>query len=86
MGVAKRKRDRRLEVFEDTHAMWTEKRLTQARAAELPGVCERTFRHWVDRRREDEAEGGGVETLRDLGIDLIPAYSPEARVKVRRHT
>ena len=65
MGVAKRKQDRRLEVFGDTYAMWTEKRLTQAQAAEVLGVCERTFRRWVDRYREDEAEGGGVEALRD---------------------
>ena len=35
MGVAQRKQDRRLEVFEDTYAMWTERRLTQAQAAEV---------------------------------------------------
>ena len=65
MGVAKRKQERRLEVFEDTYTMWTESRLTQAQAAELPGVCERTFRRWVERYREGEAEGGGLEALRD---------------------
>ena len=65
MGLAKRREDRRLMLFEDTYSMWTERRLTQAQAAELPGISERTFRRWVDRYREDEAEGGGVEALRD---------------------
>ena len=52
-------------LFEDTYSMWTERRLTQAQAAELLGVCERTFRRWVGRYREEQAEGGGVEALRD---------------------
>ena len=33
MGVAKRKLDRRFEACEDSHAMWTERGPTQARAA-----------------------------------------------------
>ena len=65
MGLAKRREDRRLMLFEDTYSTWTERRLTQARAAKLPGVCERTFRRWVERCREERAEGGGVEALRD---------------------
>ena len=65
MGLAKQREDRRLMLFEDTYSMWTERRLTQAQAAEMLGVCERTFRRWVDRYREEEAEGGGVEALRD---------------------
>ena len=65
MGVARQQENRRLEVFEDTYTMWTERRLTQAQAAEVLGVCERTFRRWVERYREAEAEGGGVEALRD---------------------
>ena len=48
--------------------MWTERRLTQAQAAEMLGVCDRTFRRWVERYREEEAEGGGVEALRDRRI------------------
>ena len=63
MGLAKRKEDRRLMLFEDTYSMWTERRLTQAQAAELLGVCERTFRRWVERYRADESDG--VEALRD---------------------
>lgn len=63
MGLAKRREDRRLMLFEDTYSMWTERRLTQAQAAELLGVCERTFRRWVERYRADESDG--VEALRD---------------------
>ncbi len=43
MIVAQRQQDRRLEVFEDTYTMWSERLLTQAQAAEMLGVCERTF-------------------------------------------
>ena len=63
MGLAKRREDRRLMLFEDTYSMWAERRLTQAQAAELLGVCERTFRRWVERYRGDESDG--VEALRD---------------------
>ena len=63
MGLAKRREERRLMLFEDTYSMWTERRLTQAQAAELLGVCERTFRRWVERYRGDESDG--VEVLRD---------------------
>ena len=41
MGVAKRKEDRRLMMFEDAHSMWTEGRLPQEQAAELLGVSAR---------------------------------------------
>ncbi len=75
MGVAKQKQDRRLEVFEDAYTMWTERRLTQAQAqaqaAELLGVCERTFRRWVVRHRED-ADGDVVEALRDRRLSRAP--------------
>ena len=44
MGVARRKQKRRLEVFEETYAMWPERCLTQAQVAKMLEVCERTFR------------------------------------------
>ena len=65
MGVAQQKQDRRLEVFEDLYTMWTERCLTQAQAAAALGVCDRTFRRWAERHREESAEEGGVEALRD---------------------
>ena len=63
MGVAKRKEDRRLMMFEDAHSMWTEGRLTQEQAAELLGVSARTFRRRTDRYGED-----GIEGLRDRRV------------------
>ena len=34
--------------FEEAYSSWTERRLTQEEAARLLGVCERTFRRYVD--------------------------------------
>ena len=47
-------------MFEDVHSMWTERRLTQEEAAQLLGVCPRTFRRWSARYEAD-----GIEGLRD---------------------
>ena len=47
-------------LFEDVHSVWTERRLTQEEAAQLLGVCPRTFRRWSARYEED-----GIEGLRD---------------------
>ena len=63
MGVAKRREDRRLMMFGDAHSMWTGGRLTQERAAELPGVSARTFRRWTECYGED-----GIEGLRDRRV------------------
>ena len=35
MGIVQVNQDRRMAVFEDTYALWTERRLTQAEAAQL---------------------------------------------------
>lgn len=46
--------------FEDIYGRWQERRLSQAEAAEILGMSERTFRRW--RERYDEA---GLDGLRD---------------------
>ena len=46
--------------FEAAYKGWTEKRLSQREAAEILGVCDRTFRRYVHR-----FEGDGVEGLID---------------------
>lgn len=46
--------------FEDILSIWTERRLTQEEAARLLGVCERTFRRYIDRYNE-----GGLDALMD---------------------
>lgn len=50
-------------VFREAYLMWSQGRLTQVQAAEMLGVCERTFRRWVDRYGED-----GIEGLKDRRI------------------
>jgi len=35
--------------FEEAYGGWTEDRLSQGEAARLLGVCERTFRRYIDR-------------------------------------
>ncbi len=39
----------RMARFEEAYCGWTERRLTQEEAARLLGVCDRTFRRWIDR-------------------------------------
>ncbi len=43
--------------FEEALDAWTEKRLTQEEAAQLLGVCARTFRRYVDRYEEAGLDG-----------------------------
>jgi transposase len=43
--------------FEEAYGGWQERRLTQEEAARLLGVCERTFRRYVDRYEEAGLEG-----------------------------
>ena len=43
--------------WEEAHEGWRCKRLTQEEAAHLLGVCERTFRRYVDRYEEEGLDG-----------------------------
>ena len=43
--------------FEEAYGGWQERRLTQEEAARLLGVCERTFRRYVDRYEEEGMDG-----------------------------
>ena len=43
--------------FEEAYGGWTESRLTQEEAARLLGVCDRTFRRYIDRYEEEGLEG-----------------------------
>ena len=47
-------------LFEEVYSVWTERRLTQEEAAQLLGVCPRTFRRWAGRYEEF-----GIDGLRD---------------------
>ena len=39
--------------FEEVYGGWQEGRLTQEEAAQLLGVCERSFRRYIDRYEEE---------------------------------
>lgn len=43
--------------FSEIYDRWTTKRLTQEEAAQLLGVCDRTFRRWLSRYEAEGAEG-----------------------------
>ena len=43
--------------FEEAYNGWKERRLTQEEAARLLGVCERTFRRYIDRYEEEGLDG-----------------------------
>jgi transposase len=43
--------------FEEAYGSWQAGRLTQEEAARLLGVCERTFRRYIDRYEEDGLQG-----------------------------
>jgi len=46
--------------FEEAYNVWTEKRLSQEEAARILGVCDRTFRRYIDRY-----EDNGLDRLLD---------------------
>jgi transposase len=50
--------------FEDIYGRWQQRRLSQAEAAEILGMSERTFRRWRD---QYEGEGGAGLLDRRLG-------------------
>jgi transposase len=52
--------------FEEAYSGWIEKRLNQTEAARLLGVCERTFRRYVNRYEEN-----GLEGLADRRLEQI---------------
>ena len=54
--------------FKEAYGGWRERRLTQEEAARLLGVCERTFRRYVD-RYEDE----GLDGLVDKRLSQVSA-------------
>jgi transposase len=64
--------------FEDVYGRWQQRRLSQAEAAEILGMSERTFRRWRDRY---EGEGGtglldrrlGKASARQTPVDQVHA-------------
>ncbi|TFH48342.1 MAG: hypothetical protein E4G89_06445 [Methanothrix sp.] len=47
----------RIMRFEEAYGVWTEGRLNQEEAVRMLGVCDRTFRRYIDRYEESGREG-----------------------------
>jgi transposase len=43
--------------FEEAYNAWSSRKITQEEAARLLGVCERTFRRYINRYEEEGLEG-----------------------------
>ncbi len=67
--------------FAEAYGGWQERRLTQEEAARLLGVCERTFRRYVD-RYEDE----GLDGLVDKRLGQVSARRAPVDEVVRTET
>ncbi len=52
--------------FEEAYSIWQSKRLTQEQAAQILGVCERTFRRYIDR-----CEDAGLDGLLDRRLQEV---------------
>jgi hypothetical protein len=62
--------------FSDVLGRTERRELSQMEAAELLGVCERTFRRWRDRHREEGASG-----LLDIRLQLSLRRVPVAEIE-----
>ena len=58
--------------FEEAYTGWQEKRLTQEDAAELLGMCERSFRRYIDRYEEAGMEGLIDKRIGEVSHRLAP--------------
>lgn len=58
--------------FEGAYEGWTEIRLTQEEAAQLLGVCARTFRRYIDRYGEEGLDGLIDQRLSQVSHRRVP--------------
>jgi transposase len=58
--------------FEDICGRWQERRLSQAEAAEILGMSERTFRRWRDRYDEEGVAGLADRRLGKASARQVP--------------
>jgi hypothetical protein len=57
--------------FEEAYSGWSSKRLRQEEAAQLLGICERTFRRYID-RFEDEGLQGLIDNAWTRSRTCVP--------------
>ena len=58
--------------FEEVYERWEKRRLTQAEAADVLGVCDRTFRRYIDRYEQGGLEGLDDKRLSQASYRLAP--------------
>ena len=68
--------------FEEACGGWQEHRLGQEEAARLPGVCERTFRRYVDRYEDEGLDGLADKRLGQHQTGRLPP--PAGRIRMLR--
>jgi len=74
--------------FEEAYSIWTERRFTQEEAARILGVCDRTFRRYINRYEED-GMGGLLDkrltqvSSRRASVDEVMAVCKEYRERYR---
>lgn len=59
--------------FEEVYSGWNESRLNQEEAARILGVCDRTFRRYIDRYEGDGMEGLSDKRLTQASFRRAPA-------------
>jgi len=64
----------RMRRFEEAYWKWRARKLTQDEAAELLGVCERTFRRYTERYEEDGPEGLYDKRMRQTSHKKAPGF------------
>lgn len=67
--------------FEEILNLWTESRLTQEEAARMLGVCDRTFRRYIDRYHDDGLDGLLDKRLTQASARKAPADEVMALVE-----
>jgi transposase len=67
----------RLMKFEDVYGRWQQRRLSQAEAAEILGMSERTFRRWRDRYEEAGLDGLHDRRLGKASARRVPVDQVE---------
>ena len=75
--------------FEEAYEGWQARRLTQEEAARLLGVCERTFRRYLDRYEEAGLEGlidKRLEQVSQRRAPVVHAYMPLWLARVAENT
>ena len=58
--------------FKEVYTKWTKKRLTQEEAAQILGVCDRTFRRYILHYKEDGEEGLNDKRITQASLRRAP--------------